>query len=147
MAKIHRSYTVDEAARCFGVHRNTVRQWIKRGLPVCDDKRPTLVLGRDLASYLQVKRTINKRPCRPGQIYCVRCRAPRSPAGDMADYIASSATSGRLVGICPDCDALMNRRVSLANLLQVGGELVITMPQAHSRIGDTHHPFVNSDFK
>ena len=34
LAKIHRNYTVEEAARLYGLHRNTVRQWIKRGLPV-----------------------------------------------------------------------------------------------------------------
>jgi hypothetical protein len=29
LAKIHRNYTVEEVANVFGVHRNTVRQWIK----------------------------------------------------------------------------------------------------------------------
>jgi hypothetical protein len=31
-AKLHRSYTVEETARLFGVHRNTVRAWLKQGL-------------------------------------------------------------------------------------------------------------------
>jgi hypothetical protein len=146
-AKIHRTYTVEEVARLFGVHRNTVRQWIKNGLPVCDDHRPTLILGRHLRGFLQTKRTKNKRPCRPGEIYCMRCRIPRSPAGGMADYMPSSDTAGAIVGICPVCEAMMNRGVNLATLEQIRGELDITMPQAHSRIGDIPHPFVNSDFK
>ena len=147
LAKIHRTYTVEEAARVCSVHRNTVRQWIKSGLPVCDDRRPTLILGRHLRDFLQTKRTKNKCPCQPGEIYCVRCRIPRSPAGGMADYEPSSDTGGALVGICPVCEAMMYRRVSLAKLGQIRGELDITMSQAHSRIGDIPHPFVNSDFK
>jgi hypothetical protein len=84
--KIHRSYTVEEVAQLFGAHKNTVRAWIKAGLPTCDRKRPTLILGRELASFLQARRVSKKQPCQPGELYCVRCRAPKFPAGDMAEY-------------------------------------------------------------
>jgi hypothetical protein len=74
LAKIHRSYTVEEAARLLGVYKGTVRQWIKQGLSTCDDRRPLLILGGDLRDFLVKKRTQNKRPCKPGEVYCVRCR-------------------------------------------------------------------------
>jgi len=144
-AKIHRSYTVEEASRLCDVHRSTVRQWIKHGLPVCDDRRPVLVLGHHLRAFLQAKRTRNKCPCGPGRIYCVRCRSPKLPAGHMADYIPLSSVGGSLTGICPDCGSMMYRRVNLAKLASIRGELDITMPQAHSRIDESTHPFVNSD--
>ncbi|MEY2161778.1 MULTISPECIES: helix-turn-helix domain-containing protein [unclassified Rhodanobacter] len=144
-AKIHRSYNVEEAARLCGVHRNTVRQWIKQGLPVCDDRRPVLVLGHQLRVFLQAKRTRNKCPCGPGRIYCVRCRSPKVPAGQMADYIPLSSAGGSLTGICPDCGSMMYRRVSLTKLASIRGELDVMVPQAHSRIGESNHPFVNSD--
>jgi len=116
LAKIHRSYTVDEIASLFCVHRNTVRQWIKQGLSTSDDKRPMLILGRDLSAFLQAKRMKHKRPCAPGEIYCVRCRAPKEPAARMAEYRPLTATLGNLVGICPCCEILMYRRASLAKL-------------------------------
>ena len=31
-------------------------------------------------------------------------------------------TLGNLIAICPDCDSMMNRRVSLAKLEQIRGE-------------------------
>src|ERR1039458_10819553 len=83
--KIHRNYTVGEIAHLFDTHKNTVRRWIKTGLPTCDEKRPILILGQDLASFIQARRARNKQTCRPGEIYCVRCRRPKSPWGDMGE--------------------------------------------------------------
>jgi len=125
LAKIHRNYTVEEIATLFGVHRNTVRAWIKRGLPTSDDRHPLLILGRDLAAFLQAQRAKNKRTCQPGEIYCVRCRAPKAPAGAMADYEALSATQGNLIAICLDCETIIYRRVSLAKLELIRGNLEI----------------------
>lgn len=97
LVKIHRSYTVEEVARLFCTHKNTVRAWVKGGLPTCDGKRPLLILGGELAAYLQARRTKNKRPCQPAEMYCVRCRAPKSPAGGMAEYQPISANLGNLI--------------------------------------------------
>ncbi len=147
LAKIHRNYTVDEVAQLFDVHRNTVREWVKRGLPTSDGKRPMLILGRELVAFLTVRRAKNKRPCPPGEIYCVRCRAPRAPAGEMVDYVPLTATLGNLVAICAACETMMYRRVSLAKLESVRGNLDITMPQALEHIGESARPTVNSDLR
>ena len=146
LAKIHRSYTVDEVARLLRVHRNTVREWIKRGLPTCDGMRPTLILGRDLAAFLQARRLKNKRPCQAGEIYCVRCRVARAPAGDMAEMRALTLASGSLIGICPCCESMMYRRVNLARLEQIRGKLDITFTEAQPRLDESPQPSVNSGF-
>src|SRR5689334_17341015 len=121
--KIHRSYVVEEIASLLGVHKNTVRRWVKAGLPTCDDRRPILIRGRDLVSFLQARRARNKRQCRPGEMYCVRCRVPKLPAGDMAEYQQLTEKCGNLMAICPDCLSIMNRRVSVAKLALVRGRL------------------------
>lgn len=146
LAKIHRSYTVEEVARLYGVHRNTVRQWIRQGLATCDEQRPLLVLGSDLKAFLIQKRTRNKRPCHAGEVYCVRCRAPRAPVLGMADYRPVTATSGNLIGLCPECNGLIYRRVNLARLPSVQGNLKVRFPDVQERIGESAEPSVNSDF-
>ena len=145
LAKIHRNYTVEEIAALFGVHRNTVREWVKRGLPTNDDLRPMLILGRDLVAFLRARRAKNKRTCLPGELYCFRCRAPKAAAGDMADYQPLTETQGNLIAICADCETIMYRRVSLAKLEQVRGNLDITMPQALRHINESARPSANSD--
>jgi len=130
LVKIHRSYTVEEAARVFGIHKNTVRAWIEAGLSVCKDMRPHLILGRELAAFLRSRRAKKKRPCAPGEMYCFRCRVPRTPAGEMADFVQQTDMLGNLVGICPQCSAMMYRRASVARLPAIRGELDITIVDA-----------------
>lgn len=146
-AKINRSYTVEEVADLFDVHKVTVRSWIKHGLPTLNDKRPMLVLGGDLAAFHQARRTKNKQKCKPGEMYCVRCRAPKVPAGNMADYQPKTATVGNLIAICPVCDTIVNRRVSLAKLGQVRGQMDVTIPQAQHHIVESKQPTVNIDLR
>jgi excisionase family DNA binding protein len=148
LAKIHRSYTVDEIATLYGLHRNTVRSWINdRGLPTVDQRRPVLVLGSHLAAFLEARRKANKRPCGPGEIYCLRCREPRQPAGGAVRYHPLTATQGNLVGLCGCCGAGLNRRVSLAKLPLVSGELTVTLSQGREHIDESQQPSLNSDFK
>lgn len=147
LAKIHRTYTVEEAAHLYGVHRNTVRHWIKAGLACCDNARPTLIRGADLGDYLRKTRQAKKRPCKPGQIYCMRCRVPQVPAGGLATYQARTPTLGDLVGNCAVCGSRMFRRTSLATLAQISGPLRVAGPNPQQHIAETSEPSVNSDFK
>ena len=145
LIKIHRSYTVEEVAAVCGVHRNTVRQWIKTGLETLDAHRPVLIQGTTLRLFLEVRRNQNKRPCLPGEMYCLRCRAPQRPAVDMVDYEELTATQGNLVGICPVCDLIMNRRVNFSKLVAIAGGLDIRLPHALLHIDESSKPCVNSD--
>lgn len=128
--KIHRSYYVADIARLLGVDRNTVRNWIKKGLSAVDGRRPALFSGMELRRFLMEQRARRKRPTPHGQIYCMPCREPRRPAGDMADYEPRTATNGDLMGICPVCDRWMYRRVRLQDLERVAGGLDVQITQA-----------------
>lgn len=146
LVKIHRNYTVEEAARVLGTHKHTIRNWLKEGLEAIDGRRPTLIHGQTLAEFIRARRRPKKR-CAPGEMYCIRCRAPKKPAGGIADYLPITDTSGNLRGICPDCDLLIHRRVSLSRLDAVRGGIEVAVPQAERRIGERSSPCVDCDLE
>jgi hypothetical protein len=145
LAKIHRSYSVDDISRLFKIHKNTVRNWLRQGLKPVDDQRPTLIRGQELQHFLAERRSRSKQTCGPGRIYCLPCRSPKVPAGKIADCIQTGDTIGTLQGICPECNRMIYRRVNLQKLNAVRGDLEIAVTQARSRIEETSNPNVNCD--
>jgi hypothetical protein len=135
-AKIHRSYSVEEIARLFAIHKNTVRAWLRQGLTPIDDQRPTVIRGEELRRFLAARRARAKQACGPGRIYCLPCRAPKVPAGKMADCTQTGHTTGTLQGICPDCNRMIYRRVNPRKLAAVRGDLEVTVTQARPRLRD-----------
>ena len=140
LVKGRRNYTVEEIARLFGIHKNTVRQWIKSGLPALDDKRPILILGEELISFLQARRA------RRSSLACLgRCTAsdavPRdSPQASMADCRPLTEKIGNLSAICPDCDSIMHRCVSMATLDEVRGKMDISFTQVTATHNGDYSP-------
>ncbi len=65
----------------------------------------------------------------------------------MAEYQPITEKLGNLTAICPDCDSMMNRRVSLAKLAKVRGKMDITFPQALRQVSERIQPTVNSDLE
>ncbi len=127
LAKIHRSYLVGEASALLGVHSNTVRAWVKEGLPVNDNKRPMLILGCELREFLQQRNRKAKRPCKPNEMYCLKCRRPQKPMEGMVDYEPMNDTRGQLKGLCPSCGGIINRFATLQELSELGRFLDVSM--------------------
>ena len=125
--KIHRNYTIEDIANLFQLHKNTVRTWVKQGLPVIDSQRPMLILGGDLREYLQSKRKAKKTTCKLNELYCVSCKSPKLPALNVVEFIATNEQTGRLIGICPTCDSVMNKFVSQSKLLTIQEKLQVTI--------------------
>ncbi|RWO00960.1 helix-turn-helix domain-containing protein [Mesorhizobium sp.] len=134
--KIHRSYTIDEAARTIGAAKGTVRRWLDKGMPAIRDRKPILILGADLADHM-ARQARPKRACPPGTCYCVKCRDARQPDGGMAEFVAINAKSGNLRALCPECGSLMHRRTSHAQLEAIRGFLDVTIVEAPLPINDS----------
>jgi hypothetical protein len=65
----------------------------------------------------------------------------------MAEYSPITEKFGNLIAICPDCDAFMNRHVSLAKIGQDRGKIDISFPEEVRHLIDSTKPTVNSDLK
>lgn len=141
LAKIHRSYTVEEIARLYGLHRNTVRSWLNGGgLVAIDGGRPVLVQGKVLRAFLDARRTAAKRPCPVGTLYCFKCREPRPPALGMADFIVGKAGTGNLRALCEVCGSIMHRRTRLEAVAVVLPGIAVRVVEAAPRIAEGTAP-------
>ena len=130
LVKIHRNYEISEVAELFCIHKNTVRSWIKNGLPVCDDKRPILIIGKYLKEFIQQKNSSQKQSCKLNEIYCLKCKSPHVPAENMVDYQPNNSSNGRLFGLCPVCESVINKYINSSQLRQIRKHLDVTLPKA-----------------
>jgi len=144
-AKLHRSYSVEEAARALGVHKNSVRGWIKKGLPVVDGRRPVLILGHELRTFLERQRKAAKRPCSPGTIYCLKCREPRGPALGMVEYVPRNTATGDLTALCEVCGTTLFRRARRDAIAAIMPGIEVQVREAGERLIGRSAPSLNCD--
>ncbi|MFS8035673.1 helix-turn-helix domain-containing protein [Xanthobacter sp. AM11] len=135
-----------EIAKLFGIHRNTVRRWLKEGLEAIDHRRPVLIHGSALKAYLTKRRAQRRQTCRPGEFYCFRCRAPRATWGAMADVSFRSATVARLSALCACCETPMHRTIRRADLPALAA-LVDLRTVASERMNERSDPSANRAFE
>lgn len=145
LAKKHRAYAVQELAENLGVHKHTVRGWLKKGLPAIDGAKPTLIHGGEFQEWWGKQRKAAKRPCKPGQIYCFKCKEPKRPALGMVEYAATNAVTGNLKALCETCGTVMCQRLPLAKISARMPGLDIQITQASSSIVAQAHPSSNCD--
>lgn len=138
------SYTVEEAARTLNLHRNTVRNWVRRGgLPAMTGSRPHLILGPILVEFLKGKRLAQKRKCGFGELYCLKCRVPRKPVPELIEHRPIASGRARIVAICSTCERLMHRFVAERNLEASLREFGVHSGPADGSLIDTRYPGLN----
>ncbi len=139
-------YEVAEIAKLFGMHRNTVRHWLREGLKTIDDRRPLLIHGAALKAFLAERQTARKHVCGPGELFCFKCRVPRTPYGGMADVAEHTAKIARLTAICSVCETAMHRTIRRADL----GKLALVLnlkSMASERLKDCPQANADCDFE
>lgn len=134
--RVHRNYTVEEAARVTGYAKGTLRRQIKAGLlPAIIDRRPHLILGGDLLDYMKMRTKSGPR-LQLHECYCLKCRKPRSPAFSVAEYFPLTASTGNLRALCEVCTTVMHKAISVAALTALQAKIEVTIQQAGKHLMD-----------
>jgi len=125
-AKIHRTYTVKEAAGLLGVHRNTIRRWMKSaGLKHLDDQKPTLISGAELVRFGASRKTI-KYPCELTEAFCFRCREPRKAALDACEIAGVTDKGCNIRLLCETCATVMHKVVPWRKMHLLASEYAVS---------------------
>lgn len=140
--KMHQAYTVEEVALVLRVHPQTVRGWGKNGLPIMRGQKPHLIHGDELRTFLSKRAGDRKQQLGPDEVYCLKCKKGVRPDGGLADFsTAEGRGTGRLSGICPHCESMANRFVSIAQIGAIAPNLEIAFGAGEeSLIGPINPP-------
>ncbi|MCP4933202.1 MAG: helix-turn-helix domain-containing protein [bacterium] len=117
--RLRHSYTVKEVARLLEVCEETVRRWVKVGLPVFDEMKPLLIVGADLKRWLNSRRILAKKPCLSNEFYCLSCRAPRMPTPGTLSIHPRNEKTIFLKAKCGVCGARINRVWSASKIADI----------------------------
>lgn len=145
--KLHRIYSVEDIVRLLGVCKNTVRNWVAKGLEPVNTRRPILFEGATLRAFLEKQQASRKRPCPPGTMFCFGCHEPRPPALGMVDFVPGNEAAGNLKGICSDCGTIMSRRARLTNLRAIMPGIEVQILGGDPRLSGSSIPSLICDLE
>lgn len=101
--KLDVSYEYHELAKLLNVSKGTVREWVKRGLPVMNTKRPHLIKGEEAKAFLKARNTRAKHTCELNELYCLSCRLPHRTWENAIALKAVNEKKLIIMGICEVC--------------------------------------------
>lgn len=106
------TYTMQEAADALGLSLATIRDWVKKGLPIHKDKRPFLIYGEELRCFIQKTQQAKRYKLADNQLSCFTCKAACVPHGMAVILAKQTAKTSRLSGICANCGGRCARIIS-----------------------------------
>jgi hypothetical protein len=139
-------YDLHEIGKLLDVHPNTIRHWLKNGLDAIDARRPILVHGATLRTFIALRQQARRQKCGPSELFCFRCRAPRGAWGDAADVTIISEKLARLSALCSVCETAMHRTIRRADIPKIG-DLIDLQTMASERIRESPDAIPNCHFE
>lgn len=101
--KKHRVYEIEDVLELFDISRNTLSNWVTNGLRPSAGKWRQIFQGAELIRYHNARRQSVSVTLRPGQFYCLGCKAP-TPVLDQTTKSNLEGLAVALAGAqCPTC--------------------------------------------
>ena len=138
-----------------GGGREAVRSTQEHGARLAEDRAPadrsaatrSSSWGGSSRAFSMRAAERRRQRCRPGELYCFRCRAPRASAAQhgrlSADHGEFGQSEGYLCGLRhPHVPPGLIRKLATA-----AGDLQVALPQAQQRIVEGADPSVNCDLE
>ncbi len=125
------AYDIDDICALYsdtGLHAQTVRTWVKKGLKTIDKGNPALIYGYDLIEYLKKYNTRNKCKTAFDEMFCFKCQDARN-IFQRKTAIEHKAKTLFVSGHCRECKTVMNKTYKMDDLpklkrtFHVGGVL------------------------
>lgn len=129
------SYSIQEICDLLGVHKNTVREWLRHGLPKTDKQKPYLIFGNDLRLFLNERQTSRLRKCRLDEFYCLSCRTQKKSFGNLVDLKIRNTKTVMVSGLCESCETSLHKVQSVKTLEKVFETFDIPKQQQEHIIG------------
>jgi hypothetical protein len=156
--RLSQCYTIQQCSNTLGVSVATIRTWIRQGLPTVPNGKPPLIPGDGLKSWLTQRRLSRKQSCKPNELFCCRCRGPRTAKFGSVVITPRNAKAGSLVitprnsktvcirALCGTCNTRMNKGGSLAKRSEIAAAFgLITPLQEH--LAECENPTVIQHLK
>ncbi|MCH2547804.1 MAG: DUF5679 domain-containing protein [Alphaproteobacteria bacterium] len=141
-----RSYSVEGIAALYSLHPHTVREWVAKGLPCIDHRKPFLIHGSDLKAFIMGRQATRRCPCGPAEMYCCKCRLAQPVKNREATIETRNSKQLDIRGLCGVCGTGVYRSGTVAKLEEYRREFnVLSMDQRH--IVEGFGPLVNPDIE
>lgn len=110
--KKHFVYNVDDLVQLFGVHKNTVSNWVTEGLLPSDQAIPYVFNGTEVKRFHDARRLGSKGKLRTGEFKCFKCKNRVVPEPPSISVDISKSGFFCVWGACPICACVVNKRVN-----------------------------------
>lgn len=130
-----KTYSLPEIAGALNRNIATVQSWLRQGLPTLDNQKPTMVAGSDLKSWLKHKWAVRKQKCLPGELYCFKCRKPRTPLSGSVLITVRNEKTLTIKARCGVCGTRMNQTGSSARIREIKKIFGPLLPHKEHLIG------------
>ncbi|ANT60967.1 hypothetical protein AYJ57_11700 [Salipiger sp. CCB-MM3] len=100
-------YSVADSQSVFGVHRNTISNWVRDGLKPSDDSLPQLFRGVELKRFHAERAARTRRNLRLGEFKCVACGNAIFPELTTLALTRQEGRATHAHATCCDCGAVL----------------------------------------